>query len=122
MARFLSTKVHGTIDYLAAGMLTAGPRALGWEPRLVSALDVLAGATVAYSLLTDYELGALRIVPMPAHLALDGVSALATLALPRLLGVRDRRAIATLVAVAAFEASVALATRTAPAAGQAESG
>lgn len=114
MARFLSTRAHGTIDYLSAAMLVAGPRAMGWEPRLVSALDVLAGATVAYSLLTDYELGAVRLVPMPAHLALDGLNAATTLALPRLLGLRDRRIAGCLVAVAAFELAVTLATRTAP--------
>lgn len=117
MARFLSTKAHGTIDYLSAVVLVAGPRALGWDRRLVAALDGLAAATIAYSLLTDYELGALPVVPMPAHLALDGMNALATLALPRLLGVRDPQARACLAAVAAFEAVVTLSTQTTPKAG-----
>ncbi len=114
MARFLSTKAHGAIDYLSAAMLVTGPRLLGWNPRLVSALDLLAGATVAYSLMTDYELGALRVLPMPAHLALDGANALTTLALPGLLGIEDRRITACLVAVAAFEAAVTLSTQTEP--------
>ncbi len=112
MARFLSTKAHGAIDYLSAAMLVAGPRVLGWNPRLVSALDVLAGATVAYSLLTDYELGVLRILPLPAHFALDGANALTTLALPALPGIEDSRIAGCLVAVAVFETAVTVSTQT----------
>ena len=114
MRRIVPTKLHGAIDYLAAATLVAAPRALGWDRRVVSALDALAGATVAYSLLTDYELGVVRALPMTAHLAIDGVNAATTLALPLLLGVRDRGVAATLAGFAVFEAAITLASQTEP--------
>ena len=71
--RIIPTGVHGALDYLASGVNLAFPRLLDlhdapWAA-LVPRIDGLAGA--GYSLITDYELGALKVVPMPAHLALD---------------------------------------------------
>jgi hypothetical protein len=39
-------------------------------------LTSAALSTIGYSALTDYELGLLKLLPMPAHLALDTVSAM----------------------------------------------
>jgi hypothetical protein len=62
------------------------PRLLGWEASVTLVLTVIAAAMLAYSLLTDYEWGALRLLPMRAHLALDhivGAGLLMTASLPR---------------------------------------
>jgi hypothetical protein len=40
----------------------------------------LGFAAITYSLLTDYELGALRVLPMPVHLTLDVLFGVAILA------------------------------------------
>ncbi len=71
--RIIPTKIHGTLDYLASGVNLVFPRLLGlhdapWAAR-VPRIDGAAGA--GYSLITDYELGALKVLPMPAHLAFD---------------------------------------------------
>ena len=51
----------------------------------------LAGTgAIAYSLLTDYELGLMRLLHMPAHLALDAMSGALLVSSPWLLGFADR--------------------------------
>jgi hypothetical protein len=71
--RFISTKVHGVLDYLVGILLIASPwlfdfargGAETWVP------VILGAAAVVYSLMTDYELGLWRRIPMSSHLALD---------------------------------------------------
>jgi hypothetical protein len=84
----LPTGVHGALDYLASGVNLAFPRLLDlhdapWAA-LVPRIDGLAGA--GYSLITDYELGALKVVPMPAHLALDAAKGVFMAASPWVFG------------------------------------
>jgi hypothetical protein len=74
--RFLSTKVHGVLDYLMGVLLIVSPWVLNfhrggaetWIP------VVLGAGAIVYSLLTDYELGAFKTLSMPAHLTLDLLS------------------------------------------------
>jgi len=54
---------------------------------------VLTGAGIAaliYSLITNYELGVVRIIPMSVHLALDALSGLFLATSPWLFGFADR--------------------------------
>jgi hypothetical protein len=46
----------------------------------------LGAGAIAYSLFTDYELGAVKIIPMPVHLALDASSGVLLAASPWLFG------------------------------------
>ena len=78
--RVLSTKAHGVLDYLMAGMLLALPWLLGWSAPLRLLLMVLALGMLTYSLFTRYELGAFRAIPMRAHLGLDIVGGLVLVA------------------------------------------
>jgi hypothetical protein len=70
----ISTKMHGALDYLTAGTLVALPRMLGWDKSVTSVMTNAAIGTVAYSLLTRYELGLVKVLPMKGHLALDAMS------------------------------------------------
>jgi hypothetical protein len=74
--RVISTRTHGAIDYLTGAGLLVAPPLLGIsdEPASSRALRAAGLAATAYSLLTDYEFGLLRIIPMPAHLAMDATS------------------------------------------------
>ena len=44
--------------------------------------DRFGSAAILYSLLTDYEFGAVRLLPMSGHLVLDGVAGAALAASP----------------------------------------
>ena len=74
--RFLPTRVHGILDYLWSVLLAAAPWLLNYPqgarggPETWVPAAFAAGAVV-YSLLTDYELGAVRFLPMRVHLLLD---------------------------------------------------
>jgi hypothetical protein len=86
--RVLPTRAHGVLDYATGSALLAAPELLRLKdvpqavltPRLAG-----AGATV-YSLMTDYELGVVRVLPMPVHLALDAMSGALLAASPWRLG------------------------------------
>lgn len=86
--RFISTRVHGYLDYIVSALLIASPWMLGfagggietWLPVL------LGGSAILYSLLTDYELGVVRTFAMPAHLTLDFLSGALLATAPWLFG------------------------------------
>jgi hypothetical protein len=86
--RVIPTGVHGALDYMASGINLALPRLFGLhdEPwaALVPRIDGVAGAS--YSLLTDYELGGLKVLPMHTHLAFDAAKGLFMASSPWLFG------------------------------------
>ena len=90
--RVIPTGVHGALDYLASGVNLAFPRLLGLSDApwavLVPSIDGVAGAS--YGLLTDYELGAFRVLPMPAHLAFDAAKGAFLATSPWLFGFAKR--------------------------------
>lgn len=114
----LSTKMHGVIDYLTSGTLLVLPRALGWSPRVTTLLTGMELGALGYSLLTRYELGLAKVLPMKAHLALDGMSGALLVAAPFLF--RDEKRVVTgaLAGVGLFEIAASLLTRTQPALGE----
>jgi hypothetical protein len=86
--RFIPTRVHGVLDYVTAGVLIAAPSLLrfrknGMQTWLPIALGV---GTIGYGLLTDYELGLFKVIPMPMHLALDAANGALLAASPWLFG------------------------------------
>ena len=84
----IPTSVHGMIDYAAAGALYATPALLGLGdvPASARTLRLAGGAAIASSLLTDYELGVVKVMPMPVHLTLDIASGALIAASPWLFG------------------------------------
>ena len=74
--KFIDTKTHGFIDYIMSLLIAASPWVLGynhggaetWVPMMIGIAGVL------YSLITNYELGILLILPMRAHLFIDLVA------------------------------------------------
>ena len=51
---------------------------------------VFGASAVLYSVLTAYELGILKLLPMSLHLILEGISGILLAASPLLLGFSDR--------------------------------
>lgn len=72
--RVLSTRVHGTLDYVLGLGLLLFPWIFGFAAVGGAATWVpitLGVAIIIYSLGTDHEWGMLRVVPMGYHVALD---------------------------------------------------
>ena len=116
--RFIPTSVHGMLDYLTGSVLLAAPELFGLKDVPSSALAprLAGGGAAAYSLLTDYELGAVKVLPMPAHLVLDAASGALLVASPWLFGFSrsGSRYWIPHVVVGAFEILAALTSETQP--------
>ena len=113
--RFIPTMIHGVMDYAMGLLLTAVPWMLGFaENGPETWVPVILGAgAIVYSLLTDYELGAVRAIAMPVHLGLDAASGALLAASPWLFGFDDRVWVPHLV-LGLVEIGAALTTRTHP--------
>lgn len=83
----LATRIHGMLDYTVGALLIALPFVLGFGGGAQRWVPVgLGAAVIAYSLLTDYELGAVKRLQPPAHLWLDGLGGVLLAASPWLFG------------------------------------
>ena len=86
--RFIPTRVHAVLDYIMGLALIVAPFMLGfdrggaetWVP------VVLGVGMLVYSLCTNYEYGAFKILSVPAHLMLDLLGGLFLAASPWIFG------------------------------------
>jgi hypothetical protein len=89
--RIIPTRIHGVLDYGMGLLLMVAPWILGfadggpeqWVP------VILGAGVILYSLLTDYELGVARVIPMPVHLWLDVAGGVVLAASPWIFGFAD---------------------------------
>ena len=112
--KLFSTRTHGVLDYASVVLLLVVPRALGWSGRVTNLLTGSALATLAYSLTTRYELGAVKLLPMPAHLALDRSSGVTLVAAGAGWTDEPPAVRASLIGLGLFEVFASLATETQP--------
>jgi hypothetical protein len=86
--RVIPTKAHGAVDMATGPALIAAPTLLRMNGNNGATIPprVVGAAATAYALLTDYEFGIKRVLPMRAHLALDAAAGLALAATPFLTG------------------------------------
>jgi hypothetical protein len=113
--RFLPTRLHGIIDYLWGAALLATPWLLGYADVAAATWTavVFGLGAILYSAVTDYELGLVRLVPMPLHLGLDGIGGAVLAASPWLFGFADRVYLPHLL-FGLFSVAASLVTRTDP--------
>ncbi len=71
--KLFSTRVHGVLDYATVVTLPSLFRLLGGSADTVRLADGSALGVLLYSLLTRYELGAVKVLPMRGHLAFDAL-------------------------------------------------
>ncbi len=112
--KLLSTRTHGILDYLTAGTLMAMPRAMGWSENVTRFLTGAAVGTIGYSLLTRYEFGAVKVLPMRAHLALDAFSGVTLAASPLVFPDEEPEVKQALIGLGLFEIAAALTTDPVP--------
>ena len=113
--RIINTRGHGILDYLVALLLIGAPWIFGfarngaetWVP------VVLGVSAILYSLLTNYELGAARMLSMRTHLGLDVASGLLLALSPWIFGFNDYVFVPHLV-LGLLEISAAMMTDPSP--------
>jgi hypothetical protein len=92
MLRIIPSNIHGVIDYITGATLLAAPYLFGfadgradqWVPTIIGLV------IIGQSLMTQYELSVVKIIPMPTHLMLDAGTGILLAASPWLFGFADR--------------------------------
>jgi hypothetical protein len=86
--RPVDATLHGVVDHTAGvTLLTVFPKLVGIEGTRSAGQIRTAGAIHAgYSTVTDYPLGAVKMIPYQAHLAIDAIGAVALAATPFITG------------------------------------
>src|SRR4051812_29357240 len=86
--RFVPTRAHGLLDYVVGVVLILAPSILKLNIASAEAwVPILLGiAAITSSLLTDYEYGVVKFVPMRAHLMFDLITGVVLVASPWLFG------------------------------------
>lgn len=116
MNRPISTRTHGLIDYAWASAAGSVPTMMEGAPTTVRLVRTAAAAAGANSMVTNYEGGALRVMPMRMHLAVDVLLGAALVLSPWFLPRGERRYAAIPVALGAAALLTSLLTeRDAPA-------
>lgn len=91
MKRPISPMMHGVMDYATVAATAAVPRLLNFPPNATRAADALAGGYGLLSSMTDYPLGARRVVPFRGHGLAEAAIGVALPVLPWALGFGDNR-------------------------------
>lgn len=91
MRKPISTRTHGMIDYGWAATATALSKQVNGATATARLLRGAATTATTNSLVTNYEYGALRLMPMKGHLALDFALSSVLLVAPLFLPQSERR-------------------------------
>ena len=92
--RFIPTRFHGFLDYIVGVVLIAAPWIFQFSDNTAATVVpiVLGVGLIVYSLVTDYELGVARVLPMPVHLLFDIAAGAVLAASPWIFGFADESA------------------------------
>ncbi len=113
--RFIPTRIHGFLDYGMGLLLIVAPWLFGFaDGGAETWIPVILGiGAIVYSLLTDYELGVARTIPMATHLMLDIASGIVLAVSPWIFGFADDVWAPHLI-LGLLEIGAGLTTRTTP--------
>ena len=113
--RFLPTKVHGVLDYTVGAFIAASPWIFRFARGGAETMVPLAAGkgAVVYSLLTDYEWGVKKVIPMRTHLMMDLASGVVLAASPWLFGFSKKVFLPHLI-MGLFEIGASLITEQEP--------
>jgi len=92
--RFIPTKFHAPLDYIVGVALIASPWIFQFSEHTAATVVpiVLGIGLIAYSLITDYELGVWKVAPMAVHNLIDIVAGAFLALSPWLFGFVDSSA------------------------------
>src|SRR5438552_13748277 len=91
---FIPTKFHAPLDYIVGAALIAAPWIFQFSEHTAATVVpiVLGIGLIAYSLFTNYELGAWKVFPMAMHNVIDVVAGAVLAAWPWIFGFADQTA------------------------------
>lgn len=112
MKRTISTKTHGMIDYTWVTTAAALPKMMTGAASTGRLIRNAVAASTANSMVTNYEAGIMKLMPMKAHLALDVVMCGALMLSPFFLPASERRHAVIPMALGAVGLLTALMTET----------
>jgi hypothetical protein len=90
--RIVPTRIHGMLDYLVGILLIASPWIFGFSDESGAAkwtFIVIGVAVLLTSLMTNYELGVMHVVPMHVHLWADAAAGVILALSPWIFGYAD---------------------------------
>ena len=79
--KFMSPKVHGIIDILVCVFLLASPLIFGFTGTLAIFTYALGAAHLALTVLTDFDMGLAKIIPVSIHELVEFIVAVAVIIL-----------------------------------------
>jgi hypothetical protein len=87
----LTTKAHGILDYMMGVLIATSPWLFDFATGgAATSVPVAVGiSALVYSALTNYEVGIMKVIPMPTHLLLDYLSTFFLAASPWIFGFSD---------------------------------
>jgi hypothetical protein len=91
---FIPRTIHGILDYLIGALLAASPWLFGFAADKASSLLALSlgGFLIAYTLITDFEVALIRLIPFPGHIFLDYLTVIGLVGAPIVFGFTGRPA------------------------------
>lgn len=107
LPKVIDARTHGIIDYCHAAFFLG----MAWfcrksEPRAALAAAITGGFILAESLMTDYPLGAAKVIPFEVHGRLDAAFAGSSYMVPKIFGFEGTAASKIFKANSLAEASV----------------
>ena len=84
--KIINAKMHGYLDYLVVLVFLAAPTLLHLSMVPATVAYVLAGVHLALTLLTDFPLGLIKVVPLKVHGIIELIVGPCLIALPFVLG------------------------------------
>lgn len=108
MNRPISTRTHGMFDYAWATTAGALPAMMHGATATAHLVRQAATAAGLNAMMTNYEAGIMRVIPMKGHLAIDFVMCSALVMSPFFLPRSERRyaAVPVLLGIVGFLASI----------------
>src|SRR5574338_695279 len=89
MAKPISPKIHGVLDYLSVLLLFAAGPLFGFDGLASQITSTLAGVVLVYSAATAYPLSIIKMIPFRTHLIFDAIIGAFMIVGPFALGFSD---------------------------------
>jgi len=92
--RFIPTRLHAPLDYIVGAVLVAAPWIFQFSgDAAATAVSIVLGVgLIAYSLITNYELGVWKVASMAVHNLIDIVAGALLAVSPWIFGFADKGA------------------------------